>query len=41
MIDPSTLPLYAQLKAAIIDSIRNGSLLYVGGAAPARVAVSR
>src|SRR5688572_2157436 len=26
MIDPSTLPLYAQLKAAIIDSIRNGTL---------------
>jgi GntR family transcriptional regulator len=26
MIDPATLPLYAQLKAAIIDSIRNGTL---------------
>jgi hypothetical protein len=33
-LDPAVAP-------AIIDCIRNGSLLYVGGAAPARVAVSR
>jgi hypothetical protein len=29
------------VAAAIIGSIRNGSLIYIGGAAPARVAVNR
>ena len=33
-LDPAVAP-------AIIDCIRNGSVLYAGGAAPARVAVSR
>lgn len=33
-LDPEVAP-------AVIDRIRNGSLLYIGGAAPARVAVSR